>query len=206
MAQKGGLLVLVLLLVAGCRAAEPQPTPPETEALTDAKSISRSCPDPNCARSRELVAPVAAEGAEGAREAKARALEAAIRGPGSLTLDAEAGTPVRGPMESQGKRTLVEVCVTEVAAAGPQRPALVRFTMRLCSEDGATNGKELRVSKRPGWNYDALPEGWSSDEVSGVPFHRYFSCEGGTAWEIDAIADELEGGGARFTVRGEYRF
>ena len=171
----------------------PQRVPP-------AAPVKSACHKPECASTGGPAVPAAAKVG---REEAAREAVATIRGPGSLTLDAEAERPVRGRMESQGKSSFVEVCVKEVAAAGTERPALVRFTMRLCSEDGTTNATELRPSERPGWNYDALPRGWSSDAVGGVPFHRFFEWPMGTGWDVDALAEVLEGGTVRFTVLGK---
>jgi hypothetical protein len=128
-------------------------------------------------------------------------------GPASAGLVAHMGVPVRGLLESGEKRTVVEVCVREVALAGKKGPAFVRFTMRLCTEQGETSAEECRPSKRPGWNYDAVPEGWSGDAVSGVPFRRmYGSAADGSsaAWEIDATADVLDAERVRFTVSGQF--
>jgi hypothetical protein len=178
--------------LAGCAAS----------AASTAAPAQPSCPDPACPAAAPAAKPPAVKQDP---DEKLRDDLARIRGPGSVTLEAKPDSPVRVRLESHGEWVLVEACVKEVAKARPGLPPFVRFTMRLCDGYGTTYGEELRPSRRPGRNLDAVPEGWAGDAVAGVPFHRYFACPGGTAWEVDAVADDIGGGAVRFTLLGEYR-
>ena len=196
MGPRTAALAVSLLLAAGCRAADATggPGPPRAEG-----GAAAGCPDPACAAGKARAADAGPSAAD-----RDRAAVAAIRGSPSLALETEPGRPSRGRVDSGGQSTLVEVRAVEVAPPSEDHPGLVRFAMRLCAEDGTTNGRDLRPSRRPERRYDALPEGWTDAAVGGVPFHRYYSCEGGTAWEVDGIADVLEGGRVRFTLRAEW--
>jgi hypothetical protein len=117
-------------------------------------------------------------------------------------IEAPAGTPARVVLESGRSRTIVETCVVEVVPPGAGRPARVRFTMRLCTEAGEPFGSGLMPSTAAPGRYERMPGDFVNEEAAGAPFHRSFSCPGGTGWEVEGIADALEGGGARFTLRG----
>ena len=187
MASRAALVVLCLCAVgAGCRAP----------AATDAAGV---CPDPACA-----AATIHAAAERRAALEEERAAIAAIRGPGSIALETDGDRPARGRMESYERSTFVEVRAVEVAPVSKSHPGLVRFSMRLCAEDGTTSGKDLRASRRPADRYYAPPEGWTDGVVGGEPFHRYYACPGGTAWEVDGIADVLDGGRVRFHLRGKW--
>jgi hypothetical protein len=187
MASSAALLVLCLCAVgAGCHAP----------AATDAAGV---CPDPACA-----AATVHAAAERRAALEKERAAFAEIRGPGSISVETDGDRPARGRMESYEHSTFVEVRAVEVAPATKSHPGLLRFAMRLCEEDGTTHGTDLRSSRRPEGRYYAAPEGWTDCAVAGEPFHRYYSCPGGTAWEVDGIADVLDGGRVRFHLLGKW--
>ena len=181
---------LLATALAGCAAAAADAPP--------ASPVGTACPNPDCGR-HGAPKPRAIEAESAVEQESAKV--AKIRGPGSVALEARVDSPVRGVLVSNGRQILVEVRLQEVAAPLEKRPGLARFSMRLRDEDETVQVEELRPSKRPGWHYDAVPDGWSGDAVSGVPFFRYFARSGGTAWEIDGILDVLDGGGVRFTLR-----
>lgn len=196
MGYREALVAVLLLVPAGCHATDPIG---DREPARSTGNVAAGCPDPACAAATTR----AAEARRAAVEEE-RARVAAIRGPESLSLETDADRPSRGRMVSGTRSTFVEVRAVEVAPAAKGHPGLVRFALRLCSEDGTTSGRDLRSSRRPEGRYYAPPEGWTDSAVGGEPFHRYFACEGGTAWEVDGIADVLDGERVRFTLRGEW--
>jgi|RhiMethySRZTD1v2_1073278.scaffolds.fasta_scaffold215509_2 hypothetical protein len=122
------------------------------------------------------------------------------RAEGLLTLEAEAGRTVRARFDATGMWTFVEVHVVEVAAAEAGKPARVRYSLRLSTEDGRTEGVAQRWSKETGWIIIA-PEDVREVE-SGRSHHHFFACPYGTGWEIDATPEVIEGGRVRITVGG----
>jgi hypothetical protein len=119
-----------------------------------------------------------------------------------LTLDLAAGHPVRGRLRSHTMWTYVEACVQEVVAATTDTAARVRYTLRLCAEDGRTEAIALGWSKEEG-RRTLFPDSIYETAVGGES-HLYFSCPYGTAWEVDATADSLQGDRVRLSVRGRW--
>lgn len=197
------LAYLLLPVAAGCRTADIPAVPGTAPARGGLAAV---CPNPECAAAaaRTEDARLSSADAKRSAEKQDRAAVVVIRESPSLSLETEGDRPIRGRMVYGDQSTFVEVSAVEVASPSVDHPGLVRFAMRLCSEDGTTRARDLRPSRRPGRRYDALPEGWTSDAEGGVPFQRYYSCEGGTAWEVNGIADVLDGRRVRFTLRGRW--
>ena len=176
MTKRDVLSVLLLVLGAGCGAAE-TPGPTEAPAL-DSTDVA--------------AAPASASGTSAAEAAQP-----------VLTLDAALGDTARGRLRSYDLWTFAEVHVKEIVAATPEQPAHVRYTMRLCTEDGRTEAIARAWSKEEGRKTlftDSIYE-TARDATS----HLYFECPYGTAWEVDATVEGIDGDRVRLAVRGEWR-
>lgn len=169
--------VLAFVVAAGCRAPGPPAFPP------------KECPDRDRMEAERKAAPPAPPSPRRFR-------------PVLLTVDAGVGRPVRKPIEIFGGKTFVELCAKEVVASGPDRPARIHCTIRLCTEDGTTDARAIRWSKETGG--EVIPPDRVREVDSGGEFHQSYSYTGGTGWEIDLAAETIDDATVRFTVRGEY--
>lgn len=167
--------VLLLLIGAGCGdAVTPEPpVEPAPEAAADAPAEPAATDE-----SAEQDQPV-------------------------LPLEAVVGEPVRGRLRYYSMWTYPEVCVREVVPATAETPAQVRFTLRLCTEDGRTEARAMRWSKKTGWKV-LLTDAIFETTVGGTR-HVFFECPYGTAWEVDVTADGVESDRVRLSIRGEWR-
>ncbi len=167
----------------------PRPAPP-------AAPVKSACPKPECSRAGGPMAPASTDASKGDQT---RSAAAAIRGAGTLALEAEVGGTVRGRFDSSRYWTIVEVCLKEIVAAEAGQPVRVRYMMRLSTEDGRTEAVAKRAKNN---RWETLYTDSIFEVESGGSFHVFFSCPYGTGWEIDTTADVLDGGRVRFTVGG----